>query len=114
MQIYLFIFSVVFGTAISITLGPADTNTTEGSTVTCDCIYNGTEDLPLWRINDVLHSSSALPAGYTANKTGLYFQAHEELHLSTYQCLFGFYDDLSDSVEMTESATGTLFVNKGQ
>ena len=80
--------------------------------VICECIYNGTNDLPLWKINDDLQFPSTLPPGYTANKTGLYFQATQELHQSTYQCLFAVY--LSESIEMIESEVGTVFVMQGQ
>ena len=85
-----------------------------GDIVRCDCNYTGTEDLPLWRINGVLHLPSALPLGYMANRTGLYFQAHLLLHQTTYQCLFVFYNDSSEGIETIESTTGTLFVGPGQ
>ena len=104
----------VFGTSISITMGPVNTNATEGSVVPCDCRYTGTEDLPLWKINGALHSPSVLPPGYMANRTGLYFQARQDLHRSTYQCLFAFYNDRTERIERTTSSIGTVFVSQGQ
>ena len=101
-------------TDILIMVGPTDTIATAGDAVPCYCIYTGTDNLPFWRINGVVYSSSALPPGYMANKTGLYFTAFQELHLSTYQCFFALYNDLSESIEVVESATGKLSVMQGQ
>ena len=95
-------------------MGPVDTNATVGDIVPCDCRYTGTEDLPLWAINGVIHSPSNLPLGYMANKTGLYFEAVQELHMSTYQCLFKIYNDSSRNVETIDSMIGTVFVMQGQ
>ena len=105
---------IVQETPISITLGPVDTNAMEAEEVLCDCRYTGTKDLPMWRINGTLHSPSFLPPGYTANKSGLYFQAGQDLHLSNYQCLFNVYNAVTENIEMTESCIGTLFVTPGQ
>ena len=107
-------FHAVFGGSISIATGPVNTSVVEGDGVICDCIYNGTEDLPLWRINGVLHSPSALPPGYTADKLGLYFQATQELNQSTYQCLFAVYNGSSVLIELITSSIGTVFVSQGQ
>lgn len=85
-----------------------------GDRVICDCIYSGTEDLPLWRINDVLHSPSALPPGYTADKNGLYFQATQELDRSTYQCLFAARNGSPVFIELIASSIGTVLVSQGQ
>ena len=111
------LYTVYLPTAIEasifITTNPMDTNATLGDTILCDCRYTGTEDLPLWKINGALYSPSAVPPGYMANKTGLYFQAHHLLHKSTYQCLFAIYNDSSESIEVIESFTGTVFVSQG-
>ena len=109
-----FALHTVFETSISIIRGPEDTNATVGVVIPCYCRYIGTDDLPLWRINNVLHSTNALPPGYTANQTGIFFQAHQELHLSTYQCLFLVYSDSTERIRMIESSNGTVFVSQGQ
>ena len=101
-------------TDILIMVGPIDTIATAGDVVPFNCIYTGTDNLPFWRINGVVYSPSALPPGYMANKTGLYFRAFQELHLSNYQCFFALYNDLSESIEVTESGTGILSVMQGQ
>ena len=106
--------ATVLGTPVSITMGPFDATATEGSIVPCDCRYTGVEDLPLWSINGALHSTSVLPPGYKANKTGLYFQARRDLHRSTYQCLFAYYNDTTERIEWTGSSIGTVFVREGQ
>ena len=101
-------------TDILIIVGPINTTATAGDAVPFNCNYTGTDNLPFWRINGVVYSPSALPPGYMANKTGLYFTTFQELHLSTYQCFFAFYNDLSESIEVVESATGELSVMQGQ
>jgi len=100
--------------SVSIDTGPADTNAKVGDIVSCDCRYAGTEDLPLWRINGVIHPPSALPPGYMANRTGLYFQAFQDLHMSTCQCLFTVYNDTVQNIQLVESVIGTVFIMQGQ
>ena len=95
-------------------MGPIDTRATAGNAVTFNCIYTGTDNLPSWKINGIVYSPSALPPGYMANKTGLYFTAFQELNSSTYECFFALYNELSESIEVVESATGKLSVMKGQ
>jgi len=100
--------------SVSIDIGPADTNATVGDIVPCVCKYTGTDDLPLWRINGVIHSPSALPPGYMANTTGLYFQAFQDLHMSTYQCLFTLYNGTAQNIQTVESTIGTVLIMQGQ
>ena len=102
-----------FEASISIILGPVDIHIKVGEVVLCDCRYTGTNDLPLWKINGVLYLPNMIPPRYMANSTGIYFQACQELHLSTFQCLFTFYDDASQSIETINSSVGTVFVSQG-
>lgn len=111
---YVFFLPLIGYGRISIHEGPADTNATVGNIVPCYCKYTGTEDLPLWAINGVIHSPSDLPRGYMVNKTGLYFQAFQEMHMSTYQCLFNIFSASTQSVETIPSTIGTVFVMQGQ
>ena len=105
------VFHTVFGTPwINITQGPEDTYVTVGEVVPCYCIHNGTDDLPLWRINNILHSPSALPPGHMANKTGIFFQAFRVMNQSTYQCQFSVYSGVSKSFAVVSSAIGTVHV----
>ena len=104
-------FHTVFGTPwINITQGPEDTYVTVGDVVPCYCIYNGTDDFPTWRINNISHSPNALPPGHIVNKTGIFFQAFPETNQSTYQCQFSYYNNSSKSFEKLQSDTGRVHV----
>lgn len=113
MYIIIYVLHTAFGASILITSGPVDMHVKVGDVVPCDCMYTGTSELPLWKINGVLHFPNMIPPRYMANKTGLYFQAYHELHLSTFQCLFMVYNDSSHSIEIINSSIGTVFVSEG-
>ena len=53
------------------------------------CRFNGTSNLPLWRIGENVYSSSHLPTGFQYSGEGLYLpKVSESLNNTRFTCLF--------------------------
>ena len=60
-----------------------------GSGAMFRCRFNGTSNLPLWRIGGNVYSSSHLPAGFQYSREGLYLPTvSESLNNTRLTCLF--------------------------
>lgn len=89
---------------------PTDVYTSTGSSVVLCCSYNGTNDLPQWRINSALHRPTNLPRNHYYASDGLHLvDVSESMNGSEYACAFTEYDDQGNRL-MIESCRAKIVV----
>ena len=103
------VISFVAAGEIRITSGPSDTTVTEGQSVYMCCEYEGTFDLPSWRINRTAYLATDLPLNHTYTGKGLYIhKAKLSLSNTEYRCLF--FARYGGRITTVESLPGILVV----
>ena len=99
-------------TNIRIVNGPENVTTTVGSAaVTFECNYEGTTDLPYWRINRTEYRATSLPAHHQFIQHTLHVQRiAAEMNNTKYVCFFYEYDFSIGQDVTIESPPAFLFV----
>lgn len=94
---------------ISITSGPSDATVNEGESLYMCCEYEGTLDIPSWRINGTVYLATDLPLNHTYTEKGLYIhKAKRSLSNTMYSCLF--FARHGGRIATVESLPGVLVV----
>ncbi len=91
----LLIISVILGCVLSSATGrihfpcsPNDAFVTQGSSAVFCCVYNGTNHLPLLRINSLIYGPTSLPDHHYYTREGLLVEnIRSSMNGSTYSCL---------------------------
>ena len=96
---------------ITIVNGPENVTAVVGSTVTFQCDYEGTTDLPRWRINGTSYRVTNLPAYHQFIQHTLQVQlVTTAMNNTKYVCFFYDYDFSAGQDKTIESRPGFLFV----
>ena len=81
--------TLVAESTITITQGPQDVRVEEGQSASFPCSYTGTNDIPIWFINNSSYSTQGLPERHTYfNKTVTIHDVKHSDNGTTYWCMF--------------------------
>ena len=102
---------IVFSMADQIDFLKEPNNVTvfEGNAAFFPCTFVGINVAPRWRINNEMFVTSALPRGYSYNRSGLVISSVDlSLNMTSYSCFFSVYQ--GGRFMDIESTTGYLII----
>lgn len=76
----------------------------------CDCVFNGTNAVPYWYIDDVSYPPTSFPPGNWATPIGLLVTA---IRNASYQCFLPYLTE-EGQIDIVESEIGYLTVNESE
>ena len=79
---------------VSIISGPQNQTVMEGDSARFECVYEGSDRVPSWRINTTIYSNSQLPGEYELDDQDFSLSVQSvptSLNSTSFQCIIGIY-----------------------